>query len=141
MIYVGNKFRPDLQVKPKNLRERLRFFFLGGNQFWETTDDLSIELVDLNGKKMTFFLDAGFVHDFASIPKLLHGIIPPWGRHGPAAILHDAFYRGLFHISTRKEADDLFLQAMEQLEVGRLRRNIMHFFVRIFGGFCTKTWG
>jgi hypothetical protein len=36
---------------------------------------------------------AGFLTDFASIPRFLWPILPPTGPYGPAAVLHDFMYR------------------------------------------------
>ena len=136
-IHVPSRFRADLQKTPKNLAERLRFFFLGGNQFWETTEDLIVNLKKSDGSMVQYVVHKKFTHDFASVPKFLWGIISPWGRHGPAAILHDSFYKRRVRINGRKEADLLFLQFMEKLEVGLLRRRTMYHAVRACGWLCT----
>jgi len=57
----------------------------------------------------------GFETDFASIPRALWALFPPAGPWGPAAVLHDFLYRtGLV---PRAEADRLFREAMEDLQV------------------------
>jgi len=35
---------------------------------------------------------AGFITDFASVPRALWNIYPPWWTYGPAAIIHDWLY-------------------------------------------------
>ena len=90
---------------------------------------------------------AGCITDYASIPRILWPLIPAWGQHGPAAIVHDYLYDrgGRIKIpdpdapahsvrNTRKRADKIFLIAMRQLGVGWLKRHVMYRAVRLFGG-------
>jgi len=58
---------------------------------------------------------AGFVTDFASSPPPVWFIIPPWGRYGKAAVIHDYLYQTKRR--TRKEADLIFREAMAVLGV------------------------
>lgn len=37
----------------------------------------------------------GYVTDFATIPQIFWSIIPPWGKYGKAAVIHDL---SLIHI-------------------------------------------
>jgi hypothetical protein len=76
----------------------------------------------------------GFVTDFASVPRIFWSLIPPWGRYGKAAVIHDYLYKE--NIGSRKSADDIFLEAMEVLKVSVLKRIIMYWAVRIFGYFA-----
>jgi hypothetical protein len=88
---------------------------------------------------------AGFPTDFASIPKAFWSILPPYGKYTKAAVLHDYLYAKHEYAGvenqvipvTRKEADLIFLRAMEVLEVGRVKRWVMYQAVRGFGG---KAW-
>jgi hypothetical protein len=74
---------------------------------------------------------AGFVTDFASIPRPLWAIAPPAGTWGLAAVLHDWGYRtGLL---SRGEADRLFLDAMADLKVRWVTRWAMYLAVRAAG--------
>ena len=91
-------------------------------------------------------IPAGFVTDFASVPKAFWSIVPPYGKYTKAAVLHDYLYhmKGFPRETweskipyTRKECDRIFLQAMEVLGVGRTKRYIMYQAVRLFGG---KSW-
>lgn len=89
---------------------------------------------------------AGFSTDYASIPRIFRPWIPTWGRYGPAAIVHDYLYDrgGQIKIpdpkastqsvrNTRKRADKIFLIAMQQLNVGWIKRHVMYRAVRLFG--------
>lgn len=97
---------------------------------------------------------AGFVTDFASIPRGLWNIFPPLGPWSRAAIIHDFLYatKGTGRwapegqaptrwISApwdykRDQADGIFREAMGVLEppVPGWRRTLMYQAVRAFGG-------
>jgi len=62
---------------------------------------------------------AGFVTDFASVPRGLWNIVPRWGRHGEAAVLHDYLYD--IGVYTRKECDKIFLVAMKECRAKKAR--------------------
>ena len=73
----------------------------------------------------------GYSTDFASVPRFLWNIFPPWGKYGKAAVVHD----WLCDIKDRpsKEVHKIFLEAMAVLKVPRWKRNIMYFGVKMFG--------
>jgi len=73
----------------------------------------------------------GFVTDFASSPPPVWFIIPPWGKYGKAAIIHDYLYQTKQR--SRKEADLIFREAMTVLGVAKWRVFLMYYGVRIFG--------
>ena len=73
----------------------------------------------------------GFVTDFATIPRILWPIFPPYGRHTKAAILHDYLYTSC--TCSRRQSDKIFREAMKKDGVGWLRRGIMWAAVRLFG--------
>lgn len=87
----------------------------------------------------------GFITDFASIPRPLWVLLPPWGQYGKAAVIHDFMYTEHKHSTydaegvesfvqiERKQADDIFLQAMEVLGVNVITRYAMYAAVRVFG--------
>lgn len=79
---------------------------------------------------------AGTVTNYASIPRCLHGLYPPDGPWGPAAVWHDFLYglRGF----PRHVADACLLAGMTSLGVPRLRRWIMYLAVRMFGGLARR---
>lgn len=79
----------------------------------------------------TIKVPKGFITDFASTPPAIYWLIPPWGRYGKAAVLHDYLYQS--HKCSRKQADDIFLEAMEVLGVEKWRRFLMYRAVRMFG--------
>lgn len=77
-------------------------------------------------------IPGGFITDFASIPSVLWGFVQPFGRHAPAAVVHDYLY-ALQQQGTRKQADFIFRAAMADSGVSFIRRNLMYFAVRLFG--------
>jgi len=89
--------------------------------------------VTLNGISWT--IPAGFVTDFASVPRWLWWIVPPWGRYFPAAVVHDWLYS--IQDRPRENADKIFLLIMEALNTPAWRRQIMYRVVRWFG---ESTW-
>lgn len=78
------------------------------------------------------WVPAGYVTDFASIPRVGRWLIPPFGRHAIAAVVHDWLY-SIGEPGRRGEADDIFRDALQELGVGVARRNIMHGAVTAFG--------
>jgi hypothetical protein len=89
-----------------------------------------------NSVERIISIEKGFRTDFASIPRVFRPIVSPLGRHGKAAVLHDFLCAS--KIVSRKEADELFLEAMEALEVGWLKRQTMYRAVRLYSIFTRK---
>lgn len=73
-----------------------------------------------------------FATDLASVPKVLWGVMPPFGNHTKAAVLHDYLYGQA--LRPRKQCDEIFLEAMETMGVSKTRRYLMYWAVRAFGG-------
>ena len=100
-----------------------------GDQAYEVMSPL----VYNNGiEQITVF--KGFDFDGASIPKPLWGIIgsPMTGGYQRAACMHDAMYAA--QLFERKVCDRLFFEAMCSEGVDTVRRHLMYWFVRMFGG-------
>lgn len=83
---------------------------------------------------------AGTLTDLASVPRLAWSLFPPDGVWLEAAVIHDYLYatKGLNGVWSRKEADDLFLEAMKELGVNKLDRTCIYRAVRLGGSFG---WG
>jgi hypothetical protein len=82
---------------------------------------------------MVIIVPAGTYTDFASIPRGLRWLIPRVGDHGKAAVVHDYLCDQYnVGIGTRRRADRIFLEAMVELGVGRLKRRIMYSAVRAY---------
>lgn len=100
-------------------------------EFWKTECDI------LYFGEISAHVVTGFETDGASIPVALRPLVGgPWGKHGPAAVVHDKLYK--HNGCTRKQADDAMLDIMEILGVGWIRRQAIHKGLRI-GGWVA--WG
>jgi hypothetical protein len=76
---------------------------------------------------------AGFITDFASIPKALWGIVGgPTGTYTKPACLHDFLYRTP-GVCTRLQADQVLREAMEVTHVPKVTRMEIFEGVRIGG--------
>lgn len=75
---------------------------------------------------------AGFVTDFASVPRFFWRVLPPTGQYGKAAVVHDFLYRT--HAAIKADADKVFLEGMLVLGVPRWKAKIMYAAVHVFGG-------
>jgi Protein of unknown function (DUF1353) len=77
----------------------------------------------------------GFVTDFASTPRALWTVLPPFGNYQLAAIVHDFLYwdQGC----TREQADALLRAAMAESRVDPVKRDVVWQAVRRFG---QKAW-
>lgn len=98
-----------------------------GDETWELVEHLVYE-----GRHDQFVVPAGFVTDFATVPRVVVWLIPRFGRYTPAAILHDwlidvAIPAGLV---TSRDTDGLFRRVMRELGVPALRRWLMWVGVR-----------
>lgn len=80
---------------------------------------------------IVYGIPEGFITDLASIPAILRPLFNQNDNSRKAAVLHDSRYcvkRGL-----RKDADNLFLEAMERCGVGFFKRWAMYSGVRAGG--------
>ena len=110
------------------------------------TEPLNIDLLDENKwqlqksfeyhvgcypSKEIIIVPRGFITDFASIPRIFWNILPPTGKYGKAAIIHDWCYSSAIY--TRKKSDKIFLEGMKVLNVKKWKYTIMYYTVRYFG--------
>lgn len=84
------------------------------------------------GMKFLIKVEAGETTDFASIPRFLWVIMPPYSPdYGKAAVIHDSIYKkALFN---KAWADKVFLEALGVLGCGKIKKYIMFIFVKLFG--------
>jgi len=82
----------------------------------------------------------GFVTDFFSVPSLCTPIVPRDGASNIPALIHDMLYATVGYrpsvcntLLTRKECDDLLLDAMERTGFGFWKRRQIYFAVRCGG--------
>jgi hypothetical protein len=89
-----------------------------------------------NSKKLNqqIIVPSGFLTDLASIPRLLWSIFPPFGKYSRAAVVHDYILSKKYYYNlTKKEYDDIFLEAMKAYNVNVFTRNIFYYSLRLFG--------
>lgn len=110
------------------------------SDWWELYEPLEEHLSD--GTKL--IINAGYVTDFASVPRCLWSAFPPIGKYNRAAVVHDFLYdlqyrqKELGEKSARKFADEQFLFLANRIDPkNTLRHYIMYLMVRWFG---RKAW-
>ena len=79
------------------------------------------------------YVPKNFVTDGASIPRMFWAILSPFGAYFPAALVHDFLYSERNDEFTRAEADEVFLEAMQECKVPWHRRAIIYSAVRLCG--------
>jgi hypothetical protein len=79
----------------------------------------------------TVVIPAGFVTDGASVPRLFWNLIPPLGKYGQAAVVHDYLYR--WQAYSRRRSDDALLEAMWVSGCARWQYAAIYLAVRLFG--------
>lgn len=73
----------------------------------------------------------GFVTDLASIPRVFFSLFRPDGTYAYAAILHDYLYWE--QRISRRDANKVFFQAMDDLRISPLQRRLLFDAVEYFG--------
>lgn len=102
-----------------------------GRVIFRILDSFDYE-VGAEGSGIKIRVPAGFETDFASVPRFFWRLLPPWGRYGKAAVLHDFLYRKASGFS-KVVGDAIFYEAMELLDVPWWKRYVMFLAVSYFG--------
>ena len=105
---------------------------------WEIVEDY----VYINRQgSLHLTVEAGFVFDGASIPRVFWRLIgPPMaGKYAHASLIHDYLYVHQKSLITRKAADDIMLEIMQEDGVSWWKRNAIHRGVRLGGGRAWRT--
>lgn len=105
----------------------LRFKESKKHNEWEVMEDFHKDI---------FVVKKGFITDLASIPRMLWGVIPPFGKWIPATVVHDWLYR-TDNKYTRGEADFIMFSLLLDDDVSVALATIMYLGVRLFG---KKRW-
>ncbi len=84
---------------------------------------------------------AGYLTDGASVPQLFWNMIPPWGKYGQAAVVHDLLCEYLSVVCngrperiSRAYCDNILNEAMVSLRVPDAKR------LTIYGAVCLYRW-
>lgn len=115
---------------------------LPDGKYWKVVRGFTYHIGSKTSKDKVV-ISTGFITDFASVPFIFWSILPPTGRYGKAAVVHDWLYQhktdtkfDLWHrifSKERKKADDVFKEAMQVLKVKGWRVFVMYWGVRIGG--------
>lgn len=114
-----SKFTEILTVSP-----------LADGRTWVTRKEFGYD-VGAEGSGNSVEVPIGFMTDFASVPIIIWSFLPPWGKYGNAAVIHDYLYWE--QNRTREESDKIFREAMVVLSVSNLTSSIMYYAVKWFG--------
>lgn len=100
--------------------------------FWRVTKSFKF-YVGMPEDQIWVYVPAGYLTDGASVPRPFWSLIPPWGRYGQAAVVHDFLVDQLFYYVkgekvtiSRHHADRIFLEAMKVAGVGWFLRHLMY---------------
>ena len=94
------------------------------------------ELIRKDSKGLMWIdVPAGFVTDFASVPKWGWSVIPPIGKHSKASIIHDYIY--VTNKEGRPWADAVYFEAMSVSNTNIFIKYACYWGVRLLG---RKAW-
>ena len=95
---------------------------------WVLVEPLEYRLLD---SEHVIRVPAGFVTDFASVPRLAWTVMSPFDRHGRAAVVHDWLY--WTQACTREQSDKIMLLGMIESGVPNVKRVAIHTALRLAG--------
>jgi len=110
---------------------------LGDGKNWILLEDFKFYDDKIKGSANDYYwveVEPRFMTDFASVPPIFRSLVSNWGKYGNAAVLHDYLYWK--QCCTRKEADNIFKEAMAVFGVKPLRKWVIYLAVSWFGGFA-----
>lgn len=102
----------------------------GNGRTWFLVEPLSYAVGDEHSTDV-ITVPGGFETDFASIPRVLWWLLPPYGKYGNAAVIHDYLYRT--KTRSRLRSDQIFREAMGVLGVPAWQRTLIYLGVRAGG--------
>ncbi|WP_436794122.1 DUF1353 domain-containing protein [Actinospongicola halichondriae] len=106
-----------------------------GRTWLIVTDDFRYEIGN-EGSGDEIHVPQWMATDFASVPRPVWWFVAPWGRHGHAAVVHDAGY--YLQTRSRRAYDRVFLEAMTVLGTNPVKARLMYLAVRAFGGLAWR---
>ncbi len=93
----------------------------GNNRAFVLLEPMTYQIGDT---RASITVPAGFVTDYASIPRGLWSLYSPHDQYSRAAIVHDYLYWS--QLCTRAQADNLFMIAMKESDVPAVTRAIVY---------------
>jgi Protein of unknown function (DUF1353) len=120
---------------PSRFTGEIRFTSLDADcLLWRLDEELVYELGSI-GSNEFIHVPSGYNTDGASIPSILKGVLPPFGRYTRAALVHDYLcdlvWENRPHAScmTLKRADEIFYEALRVCQVSKFLSKIMYWAV------------
>jgi len=110
---------------------------LPNGKTWVLRKDFSYDVGE-EGSGETIKVPAGFITDFASVPRLFWIFFPKWGKYGNAAVIHDYLYWVQESKYPKKKADEIFLEGMFVLNVKKCTAKILYWSVKYFACLAWK---
>ncbi len=105
---------------------------LGDGKKWRLAEKFRFYTTIIDKDKEVWFeVEEGFETDFASVPKIFMPVLQWRDKFNKASVVHDYLYHT--KITTRKQADKIFLELMLALGINRLKAYTFYFVVRLFG--------
>lgn len=102
-----------------------------GKNLWRVLEPFEYHVGSLPSNDI-IVVEAGFVTNFASVPRMFWPLISPIDYHGKAAVVHDyAYFKNLY--GDRKKCDQLFLEGLRVLKTPEWKAIAMYDAVRMFG--------
>ncbi len=98
---------------------------------WVLRKEFSYDVGEENSGE-TIKVPIGFITDFASVPRMFWWLYPKWGKYGNAAVIHDYLYWEQLEKYPRNRADEIFLEAMNVLDVKESTANRLYWAVKNF---------
>lgn len=96
---------------------------------WVVTQGFQYHIDD----KSYIYIPQGYLTDGASVPRWLWGLIPAWGDHGKAAVVHDYLceylqvWRDNERVKiTRDECNKIFYECLINTGVGKIKAKAMY---------------
>lgn len=136
------KTGPDKRLLPFNRHLTVTYdpeaSDLLGRDYWRVEEAFTLRIGPEQDRTWVE-VPAGYLTDGATIPRPLWWLIPPWGKYGQAAVVHDILCENLEVICggmevdiQRARADAIFKEAMKASGVTRWKCNVMYIAVRAF---------
>lgn len=87
--------------------------------------------ITIEGKLYEIIVPENFITDLASTPRFLWIFMPPWGKYGPASIIHDYLYET--RTLPRIKCEKIFHKMMKEDGVSFWRRLFLYTGVYVLG--------
>jgi len=101
-----------------------------GKNIWINLEQFVYHVGSYPSKEI-IIVPIGYITDFATVPRIFWTVISPVDRHAKAAVIHDFLY-DYPECYSRKEIDEIFLEALNVLDIKSWKKNCLFYGVRLF---------